>query len=87
MPFQTSTTWVTLNVIQLGSWNEVQPLIGLKLAPGYYCGKTDRVVGRIVEALWNFKLEKPLSVDSSMGCCVGACRMLRAVQTMEAMFK
>jgi hypothetical protein len=53
---------------------------------GYFYGGHEQVLRRIVEGLWNFGLEKPLSVDSPVGCSVGAwrIRILRAVQKMEA---
>lgn len=48
----------------------------------YCCDRSDHVVlGRTVEGLWDFGLEKHLRVESSVSSCVGAREMgvLRAV--------
>jgi hypothetical protein len=38
-----------------------------------------------VKGLWNFGPEDPVCVKSSVGCCVGAWKiMLRTLQKMEA---
>jgi hypothetical protein len=38
-----------------------------------------------VEGFWNFGLKDPFGVKSSVGCCVGAWKiMLRIAQKMEA---
>ena len=50
------------------------------------CDRPDRALERIVEGLWNLGLEKPVGVESLVGCTVGAwtIRELRAGQMMEA---
>ena len=37
---------------------------------GCCCDRTDSVLERIVERLWNVGLEEPLSVKRSVGCSV-----------------
>lgn len=37
---------------------------------GYFCDRPDQVLDRIVEGPWSFGLEKPVSVESLMNCCL-----------------
>jgi hypothetical protein len=38
---------------------------------GYCCDRHDHSFGRIVEGLWNSRLERPLSNESSLVCSLG----------------
>ena len=59
--------------------------MGLKIK-GYCCNRTDHInLGKIMEELWNFGLEKSLSVQSSVDYSIGVStgRLLSAVQMIE----
>lgn len=51
----------------------------------YSCRPNHVVLGRIMEEIWNFGLEKPLTFESSVSSAVGArkIRTLRAEEKME----
>jgi hypothetical protein len=51
--------------------------VGTRLVE-HYCNRPNRVWGKIVEGLWNFLLEDPLSVKRRVGYYVGYEKILKS---------